>query len=181
MTKTIATAIGALSLGLGAPMAMAHDTGAPTETTEPRAAATVADLAWLEGHWAGTGIGGNPAGETFSYAGEGQMVGHFWQADSEGGIQFYELITVTPDGDSLMMRLKHFTADLTGWEEKPGDTALEFPLRERSDTRWVFGPVTFTRPAPDRLDVSVRMRPRDDGTAQSLDFTYNRVSPAPRP
>lgn len=181
MHRTVLSALGAVALCSGAPVAVAKETGNASEETKPRAAATLADLAWLEGQWAGTGIGGNPAGETFSYAGEGQMVGHFWQADGEGGIQFYELITVTPDGDSLLMRLKHFTADLTGWEEKPGDTALEFPLRERSDTRWVFGPVTFTRPSADRLDVSVRMRPRDDGTAQSLEFTYSRVSPAPRP
>ena len=147
------------------------------EPTPKRAAATLADLAWLEGHWAGTGIGGHPAGETFSYAGEGQMVGHFWQLDQNGGVDFYEIITVTPDGESLVMRLKHFAGDLRGWEEKPAETALNFPLRERSETRWVFGPVTFTRPAPDRLDVSVLMGRKDDGTPRTLEFQYRRVVP----
>ena len=141
-----------------------------------RPAATLADMAWLEGEWVGTGIGGHPAGETFSYAGQGQMVGHFWQLDEAGGVDFYEIITVTRDGNSLVMRLKHFTADLTGWEEKAGSTALEFPLRERSDTRWVFGPVTFTRPGPDRLEVSVRMRPKAEGSRHTLDFSYRRVA-----
>ena len=157
-------------------VAMADETVADEEE-KPRASATLADLDWLVGHWAGTGIGGNAAGESFSWAGEAQMVGHFWQLDDQGGVQFYELITVTPDGDSLIMRLKHFAADLTGWEEKPGDTALEFPLRERSDTRWVFGPVTFTRSEPDRLDVQVLMRPGKDGTQNTLDFQYRRVVP----
>lgn len=176
MLKTLIP-IAALAL----PMAVATTpvTAGESEQADakPRAAATLADLAWLEGHWVGTGIGGHPAGETFSYAGEGQMVGHFWQLDENGGVNFYELITVTPDEDSLVMRLKHFTADLTGWEEKPGETALNFPLRERSDTRWLFGPVTFTRPTPDRLEVSVQMRPRDDGSPRTLEFSYRRVEP----
>lgn len=151
----------------------AHD---PVEQTPERPAATLEDMSWLLGSWAGTGIGGHPAGETFSYAGEGQMVGHFWQLDENGGVNFYELITVTQDGDSLVMRIKHFTGDLTGWEEKPGETALNFPLTKRSAEQWVFGPVTFDMPAPDRLDVSVLMRRNADGPDDMLNFSYTRVS-----
>lgn len=140
-----------------------------------RPAATMEDMEWLVGTWAGTGIGGNPAGESFSRAGDGQLVGHFWQLDEQGDVRFYEIITVTRDGDSLAMRLKHFTADLTGWEGQEGAQALEFPLLARDETTWVFGPVSFTRPAPDMLEVSVRMQPGDDGAARSLDFSYTRV------
>lgn len=140
-----------------------------------RPSATIADMAWLEGEWVGTGIGGRPAGETFSFAGEGQMVGHFWQLAEDGSTQFYEIITVIPDGESLTMRLKHFNADLTGWEDKGGDNALDFPLKERGDTRWVFGPVTFSMPGEDKLDVSVRIK-QSDGSIGSFDFTYDRAA-----
>ncbi len=155
--------------------ASAQDESTDVQAEAQRPAATLADMAWLEGQWTGTGIGGNPAGEAFSYAGENQMVGHFWQADSEGGIEFYELITITPDGDSLTMRLKHFTGDLTGWEAKEGDAALVFPLVERSAEVWKFGPVTFRPVGSDKLQVSVRVK-QNDGSIGSLDFSYGRVS-----
>lgn len=156
--------------------AMAHEIEETAAEEPSRPAATLADLRWLEGHWVGTGIGGHPAGETFSYAGDGQMVGHFWQLDESGGIRFYELITITPDGDSLVMRLKHFNHDLEGWEEKPADTAVVFPLRERSESQWRFGAATFTLDGPDRLTVSVAIN-RRDGTKGSFDFQYERVTP----
>ena len=165
----------AVSLVLGTPAARAQDSADPSETEPQRPAATIADMAWLEGSWAGAGIGGHPAGETFSFAGENQMVGHFWQLDETGETDFYELITVVPDGESLTMRLKHFTSDLTGWEDKEGDAALNFPLLERSEDIWKFGPVTFKQDGPDRLRVSVRVR-LDDGSLSSFDFSYARVS-----
>ena len=116
--------LAALQLALTPAVAFAEDapsSDAPAEkAAETRPAATIADMEWLAGSWEGAGIGGNPAGETFSFAGDGQMVGHFWQQDGSGGIAFYELITIVPDGDSLVMRLKHFNGDLAGWEEKEG-------------------------------------------------------------
>ena len=168
----------ATSAGLTSPASAEEAAAAKpaAQKASERPAATIADMGWLEGSWSGTGIGGHPAGETFSFAGEGQMVGHFWQLAEDGTTQFYEIITVVPDGDSLTMRLKHFNADLTGWEEKGGEHALEFPLKERSATRWVFGPVTFSMPEEDRLDVSVSMKP-SGGSPSSLEFSYTRDIP----
>ncbi len=139
-----------------------------------RPVASVADMTWLEGEWVGTGIGGNPAGESFSFAGDRQMIGHFWQLDAGGDVDFYEVITITRDGDSLMMRLKHFAADLSGWEDKSAESALNFPLLERGERRWVFGPATFTKPSDDTLEVSVVVR-GSDGKLNSLDFSYRRA------
>ena len=146
-------------------------------TAPPRAEADLAELGWLVGHWAGTGIEGHPAGESFSWAGDGQIVGHFWQLDGAGNVEFYELITLVPDGESLTLRLKHFTADLTGWEEQAGSDALAFPLRERSDGRWVFGPVTFVTTTPDRLKIEVTMRAQPGSPPETLVFDYRRIPP----
>lgn len=173
---SIAIALASAALAPLTAFAQEDTTDPESEQSVPeRPTASIADMTWLEGEWRGTGIGGNPAGESFSFAGDGQMIGHFWQLDDAGGVDFYELITVTPDGDSLTMRLKHFTADLTGWEAQEGIAALEFPLKARSDTRWVFGPVTFTTPEPDALEVSVTVRNKD-GSLGSFDFSYRRVS-----
>ena len=146
-------------------------------TSVPRPPATVADLDWLMGDWAGTGIDGHPAGESFSRVGSDRMVGHFWQLDGTGGVRFYELITIEPEGESLVMRLKHFHADLTGWEAREGDAALHFQLRAREPGKWVFGPATFTQVGPDRLKVSVAMDNRTDGSPASLEFDYRRLPP----
>ncbi|WP_394730466.1 DUF6265 family protein [Altererythrobacter sp. GH1-8] len=177
---TISLACLALGMALAPVAAFAQDEPVEAAVQQERPAATLADMVWLEGSWAGKGIGGHPAGETFTYAGDKQMVGHFWQLDETGGIGFYELITVVPDGESLTMRLKHFTADLTGWEAKESEAALEFPLLERSEAMWKFGPVTFTQLGPDRLNVSVKVR-RDDGSLSSLEFDYDRVSSGESP
>lgn len=121
--------------------------------------ATLEDLAWLEGSWTGPGIGGNPAGETYSAPAGGQIAGHFYQTDGEGGVQFHELITIVPDGQgSLALRLKHFDGDLRGWEQPPADTALHFPLTARDGDTWTFSAVVFDRQAEDRLRITVAMR-----------------------
>ena len=39
---------------------------------------------------------------------------------------FYELQTIVEQGSSLVFRLKHFNADLSGWEEKQADAVQLF-------------------------------------------------------
>lgn len=172
MRRIMASTLVAMAALATAPVLAEEAPVAAQQAERPQA--TMADMQWLAGSWAGTGIGGHPAGETFTYAGDDQLVGHFWQLNEDGSVKFYELITIVPDGESLMMRLKHFNADLKGWEAAGADQALEFPLKERGDTHWVFGPVTFTMDGPDRLGIAVKMR-RSDGDAGQLLFQYHRV------
>src|SRR5262245_59168810 len=78
--------------------------------------AQLADLGWLEGTWVGEGITG-PAREVYLAPMGGQMAGHFTQSRGDG-VFFYEIVTIVQVGHSLEYRLRHFNADLTGWEEK---------------------------------------------------------------
>lgn len=143
----------------------------------PPVAASIADVAWLEGSWIGTGIDGHPSGESYSRAGSGRIVGHFWQLDAAGNIDFTEHIAIVPRDGGLVMRLKHFEDDLTGWEDKAGSSALEFVLTRNGPDRWVFGAVELVRTAPDRLETSVRVRGKD-GAERTLRFSYRRATPA---
>ena len=143
----------------------------------PPVAASIADVAWLEGSWIGTGIDGHPSGESYSRAGPDRIIGHFWQFDAAGNIDFTEHITIVPRNGGLVMRLKHFEDDLTGWEEKAGTNALEFVLSRNDPDRWVFGAVELVRTAPDRLETSVRVRGKD-GAERTLRFSYRRANPA---
>ena len=104
------------SPGLADDAPLAHTRVAAAEAPRPKA--NLAELSWLVGQWQGPGISGAPSQETWSTELGGLMAGSFVQGDGKGGVMFSEFMQIAPDGDSLVVRLKHFNADLTGWEEK---------------------------------------------------------------
>ena len=89
--------------------------------------AQIGDIAWLAGRWEGPGIGGAPAVESWLAPIGNAMVGTFVQADGAGGIMFSEHMHLVEHEGSLELRIKHFNADLTGWEAA-ADMA-RFPLQ----------------------------------------------------
>lgn len=78
--------------------------------------ATLADIAWLIGQWQGAGIGGATATESWLPPTGPTMVGTFVQQSEDGAVMFTELMYLTEEDGSLVLRLKHFNEDLTGWE-----------------------------------------------------------------
>lgn len=95
----------------------AQETRVALEGQEPPAAA-IEDVSWLVGLWVGEGIGGAPAAENWLPAYGNTMVGTFVQENSEGGVQFTEHMYLMEEEGSLVLKIKHFNPDLTGWEEK---------------------------------------------------------------
>lgn len=135
---------------------------------------SLADLSWLSGAWEGEGIEGAPALEAYAPAAGGQMVGHFRQLNKDGSVMFYEIITIVQDGSSLAYRLKHFNADLTGWEEK--DKVVVFPLTAASQQRWDFSGLVYERTGPDAMTASVVVH-GDNGKEETLVFRFRRKGP----
>lgn len=133
--------------------------------------ATLAELSWLTGAWEGEGIDGAPALEAYASAAGGQMVGHFRQLNKDGSVMFYELITIVEDGGSLAYRLKHFNADLTGWEEK--GKVVAFPLTQAGKGRWDFSGLVYERTAADTMTATVIIHD-DAGKEQALVFRFRR-------
>jgi Domain of unknown function (DUF6265) len=142
------------------------------EAGAPRPSASIAELAWLVGRWEGPGIDGAPSQESWSAPLGGIMAGTFVQGDGKGGVMFSEVMQFAPDGDSLIVRLKHFNADLTGWEEK--DKSVSFRLIAREGNAWYFNGLTYRRDGRSRLLVAVRMRGKD-GAVSELVFRFRRV------
>jgi hypothetical protein len=159
-------------------MVMASLSPAPiwAQTPAPPAAApraTLSEFAWLAGHWAGTGLGGSSE-EMWMPAAGGAMLGSFRQL-KDGAVVFYELLTLVERDNTVVLRLKHFNADLTGWEEKA--QVLEFRLVELTATKAVFDAMTFTREGDDAFRVALRLRDRKTNDVREEIFVYKRVQP----
>lgn len=118
-----------------------------------RPRATVAELEWLAGTWEGSGTLG-PAREVYSPMTGGAIVGHFVQ-QSGHEVKFYELMLIRQDGDSLTYCVKHFNADLSGWEEK--NEMQCFPLLARERNAYHFDGLTIRRDGADRMISTVRV------------------------
>jgi len=152
---------------------------APARAAETRTAAeghvpppaTVAQLDWLAGTWIGEGIGGARATEVYSPPGAGSLAGHFVQEDGEGGVRFFEIMQIAEVDGSLVYRLKHFTGELVGWEEK--DELVSFPLVAIEDEAAHFDGLTLRREG-DTLVSAVLVKQRD-GSVQELVFRYRRI------
>ena len=158
----------AFALFCAAPAA-AQDVPTATPGSTPPAA-SIDDIAWLGGHWEGEGLGGQSI-ETISPPVAGQMVGHFQQV-KDGKLQFYEIYHFVPHGNSLLMRIKHFNPDLTGWEEK-GET-VDFPLVAIEKDAVYFDGLTMRKTADGGLESFVVIEDQGNRVAS---FRFRRVSP----
>ena len=137
--------------------------------------ASIHELGWLVGQWEGTGIGGAPAMESWLPPSGTTMVGTFVQQADEQTIRFTEHMYLMEDGDSLVLKLKHFNADLTGWEEKDG--MLTFRLIALEPCAAFFNALTLRcakgEYGDDGLLAAVRMK-SDKPEPQELVFRFLR-------
>ncbi len=137
-----------------------------------RPPATIADVAWIAGHWRGDGLGGLNE-EIWSPPLFGRMIG-MYRLVKDGQLAFHELLTLMEDAGSLTLRLKHFDADLKGWEEK--EEVREFKLvKLTADAAWFAG-LTFRRLDAEHAEVWVAIHHRDGSVAEEC-FAYQRVQP----
>lgn len=138
--------------------------------------ATLSQLDWLVGQWRGTGIAGAPAIESWLPPTGGTMVGTFVQQTAAGGIMFTEHLYLMEENGTLALRLKHFNADLTGWEDKEG--MVTFRLIAVEPCAAYFRSLTLRcdkGPAgEDGLLAAVKVREKDGKTSE-LVFRFNRM------
>lgn len=116
-----------------------------------RPTASFADVEWMLGSWQGDAFGGRVE-EDWQAASGGTMVG-FFKLVREGEASLYEFMMVVEDGDSLEMRLKHFEADFSAWEDKA--EYVSFPLVRLGEESAYFDGLTYRRVDRDRMIVYV--------------------------
>jgi hypothetical protein len=101
----------------------------------------LSQLQWLQGYWAGTGLGGNCA-EQWQPAIDNSMIGTFHFSE-KGTLNFSEYMIMTAHDSTLTLKLKHFSRDLSPWEEK--DKWTEFKLIKIEGQTAYFNGLTYHR------------------------------------
>jgi hypothetical protein len=131
--------------------------------------ATLEAMKWLVGQWKGTGLGG-VSEEIWSEPAGGVMMG-MYRLVVNGKPSFYEFIHLAEENGSLVMKLKHFNADLTAWEEK--ERFVTFRLVKLGADEAYFSGLTFRR-SVDRLQVFLALRDKE-GKVREEEFRMERV------
>lgn len=163
----------ALAATLGVPIG-AQETRVGEEGFESPPA-SLEQMDWLVGQWSGEGIGGEPAMESWLPPSGPTMVGTFVQqtAGEDGApeIMFTEHMYLMEEEGTLVLRLKHFNADLSGWEEKDG--MLAFRLVAIEPCAAYFHALTLRCDGEDGLLAAVRMQAAGD-EVNELIFRFER-------
>ena len=133
---------------------------------EERPAATLADARFLVGSWAGTAFG-EKMEESWSAPTGGSMVGTFKLFDGDEPAM-YELMLLTVEDGTLSLKVKHFNADFTAWEDKPD--YVNFKLVKLSANELHFGGISFYKRDDNHLDGYIVMRNKDGVTEQHLAY-----------
>lgn len=139
---------------------------------ESRPAATMDDAAMLVGSWAGTAFG-QRFEETWNPPSAGTMVGMF-KLIGDDGVSFYELMLLTEEAGTLHLKVRHFDADFTAWEDRAD--FVTFKLVKKAPGELHFGGLSFYRRGEDRIDGYIVMRDGDRVSEQPLVFERVRDS-----
>lgn len=133
-------------------------------------AATIAEMEWFAGHWTGEAFGG-VSEEIWSPPKDGAMMGMF-RLVKGGKPMFYEFMAFVEENGSLMLRLKHFNANLTGWEEK--NKTVDFPFVGKINGVIHFSGIAFRPEGKDGVTIYLATSNKEGQFNEEI-FSYKRV------
>ncbi|MFI2741891.1 DUF6265 family protein [Zhouia sp. PK063] len=136
-------------------------------TISPKA--TLQDISWINGYWKGEAFGGIIE-EIWSKPLGNSMMGSF-KLVNDNKVSFYELCTITTKNNTLLLQLKHFNSDLTGWEEK--DKTVDFKLVKITPKKVYFDGFTFEYISPNEINLYVII-PHKNGKEEEMIFNYHK-------
>ncbi|WP_336515513.1 DUF6265 family protein [Pollutibacter soli] len=131
--------------------------------------ATLASLKWLPGFWQGEAFGGITE-EVWTPASGGSMMCAF-KLISKGVVEFYEIVTIAEEKESLVLKLKHFHGNLKGWEEK--DQVLEFKLVKIEGNKVFFDDLTYEKVSDNEMNAFVVVD-FGNGKKEEVKFNFRR-------
>lgn len=132
--------------------------------------ASLEDVSWISGHWRGELFGG-VGEEIWSRPFAGSMMGMFKHVVDDA-VTFYELMIIVEETNSLILKLKHFHADLTAWEEK--EEMVEFPLVKITPTAIYFDGYTFQKTDHNTIQCYLRTQQKGEEVTE-VNWIFKRV------
>lgn len=143
--------------------------------------------AFLAGDWSAARPGREGTSgltqEIWSAPAGDNMLGMFRWLGADGSARVFELLTITEEDETLVLRLRHQDARGSAWEEQDRPATLH--LAEHAGTRVVFvdssescdlAACVYECPSPDRLTITVKF---DDPTRADLVFPLARSGTVP--
>ncbi|MEM6698226.1 MAG: DUF6265 family protein [Bacteroidota bacterium] len=131
--------------------------------------ASINDVAWIAGHWQGTAFGGIIE-EVWTPPLGNSMMAAFKLVNDEK-TNFYEVIIISEEDETLVMKLKHFHSDLKGWEEK--EEYIEGKLIKIEGQKVYFNGFTYERVDENHLNIYVVMKEGEQ--VSEMKFAYEQV------
>lgn len=129
-------------------------------------AATLENADFLVGSWQGTAFGSRFE-EVWSPPSANSMVGMFKLFDDDE-VAFYELLLMTVEDGTLSLKVKHFSADFTAWEDKA--EFVEFRLVRIDEDALHFSGISFYRRGNNAMDGFIVMRGADGIREERLSY-----------
>ncbi len=136
---------------------------------EARPAASLDDASWLAGSWVGTAFGRHFEA-VWNAPSADSMVGLFKLYDDDG-VAFYELLLLVVEDGTLSLKVKHFNADFSAWEEKPDYGRFRLVKKEANALH--FHGLSFYKRGDDAIDGYIVMRHGEEVVEHHL--RYQRV------
>lgn len=167
--RQLITVLAAMAICLAAP-ALAQETRAVTAGQVPPPA-SIAEADWMVGDWVG-----ERAAETWLAPFGGTMVGVFVLEKPDGSIQLTEHMYLTEEDGSLVLKLKHFSPELTAWEEK--EEMARFPLIAIEHCAARFVGLTYRCEGEDGLMVAVQTEHEGEKAGEMV-FHFKRRGALP--
>jgi hypothetical protein len=130
--------------------------------------ASIEDVSWISGYWQGE-IWGGQFEEIWSYPAAGSMMASF-KFTEKNQVKFYELMAISEHHGSILLQLKHFGRDLSGWEDK--EKSMDFKLVRLTKNAVYFEGYTYERVNKNEMHVYVVID--NNGTKQETKFVFNR-------
>jgi len=132
--------------------------------------ATLADVDWLTGSWHGEAFG-DKFEEVWNSPSAGTMVGMFKLLDGDS-VAFYELLLLVEENESIAMKVKHFNADFSAWEEKADYVTFRLVAIEENAIH--FSGLSFHRISDDEIVGYLALKNGDEIYEEKL--TYVRAN-----
>jgi hypothetical protein len=163
----------ALALGASSPATAQPPTPTPEEPQlharrlgdQPSPPATLDAIAWLAGRWVGEGLGG--WNEEVWGAPQGGVMMGMYRLLKDGKPVLYEFLMIVEEQGTLVLKLKHFNPDFSGWEEKAD--FVDFPLVAVEPAAIHFNGLSFVRHGDAELRIYLLLR-GPDGTVREEEF-----------